>query len=68
MVVNYASSKEGADRVVTRLTGKGEKRSPSRETVSSRRTLHGFSRKEKGIWESEHPGEQRRGYIEFDTS
>ena len=43
VVVNYASSKEAADRVVGEIVDKGERPSRSRPTFPSRPTSSGFS-------------------------
>ena len=60
VVVNYASSRSGADAVVARITKKGGKAIAVRGTFATGRYPTSFFRNEKGVWQARCPCEQRR--------
>ena len=61
VVVNYASSKAGADAVVAEITSKGGKAVAVQADVAEKgRRRTALRRDEAGIWRSRHPGQQRR--------
>ena len=61
VVVNYSSSKEGADKVVADIAAAGGKAIAVQANVANktenRATLCGIK---GGVWSTRHPGEQRR--------
>ena len=61
VVVNYASSKEGADRVVAEITGKGGKAVAVQANVAEAgRHPPPVRRGEEGVRPARHPRQQRR--------
>ena len=61
VVVNYASSKEGADRVVAEIVGKGGKAiAVQAERRQAGRHRAPFRRDEEGVRQARHPRQQRR--------
>src|SRR5207249_6034585 len=61
VVVNYSSSKQGADRVVAEIAGRGGKAiAGARRCVEAGAHRAPVFRREKGVWPARHPGEQRR--------
>ena len=60
MVVNYASSKEGADRVVAEIAAKGGKAVAVQGDVSKPTMETALCRNQEAVWEVRHSGEQCR--------
>jgi len=68
VVVNYASSKEGADRVVAEISGKGGKAIAVQANVAKKkRDRASFCGNEKGIRQARYSGKQRRNLRVFST-
>jgi NAD(P)-dependent dehydrogenase (short-subunit alcohol dehydrogenase family) len=60
VVVNYASSKEGADRVVGEIVGNGEGPWRCGQTSQNKLRSSVSCRSEEGIRQTRYPGQQRR--------
>jgi NAD(P)-dependent dehydrogenase (short-subunit alcohol dehydrogenase family) len=60
VVVNYSTSKKGADNVVADIVAAGGKAIAVQANVANRATLCGIK---GGIWSTRHPGEQRRNLV-----
>lgn len=60
VVVNYASSKSGADAVVKRITDNGGKAIAVQADVSKPEDISRICGHQEGVWKARHPGEQRR--------
>ena len=66
VVVNYATSKEGADRVVAEISGKGGKAIAVQANVAKKAEIERlFAETGKGIRQTRHPGQQRRNLRVF---
>ena len=60
VVVNYASSKEGADRVVAEITGKGGKAVAVQANLAKQADIRAALRRDQeGVRQARHPGQQR---------
>ena len=61
VVVNYASSKAGADRVVAEIVKKGGKAVAVQADIAKQGGDRAALRRgEEGVWPARHPGQQRR--------
>ena len=61
VVVNYSSSKEGADKVVADIAAAGGKAIAVQANVANKPEIERlFAESKEAFWSTRHPGEQRR--------